>query len=408
MTTHARFAPSAAHRWVNCPPSLRLEERFPNRSSSYALEGAAAHEVCRLYLDGEDIDALQTVRVPDEDGTVDYVVTPDMRGHARAYAAVLAEHVGRVNGALLVERRVGFGSWIDVPDQYGTSDAIILGGRASNEIIVVDYKYGSGVAVHPKDNEQLMLYALGAMYEYEHLGDWQTITMIIVQPRAGDGTPKKYTVTADELRAFAEKAKRSAQQALAGEGDFHPSEDTCRFCRAKTVCPALQKEVDETVVDDFTGLIAGTPEAREMARDAGLLTAEKLGFYMDRVGMIEDWCKAVRAEVERMLVQGDPVPGWKLVRGRMGDRAWASTEDAEAALKKMRLKAADIFTRKLINPTAAERLLKKTNPAGWERLQSLITRAEGKLSVAPASDHRPAESAAVATDDFRQLIDQGT
>jgi hypothetical protein len=395
MAEHARLSPSGAHRWINCPPSLKLEEPFPNTSSKYALEGSGAHEVSRLCLIGEDVDPYTHVNVLENGETILYPVDDDMKRHAKAYRDVVLGHLTRVDGDLLVERRVNFGSWIDVPGQFGTADAVVLGSQASQELVVIDYKYGIGVPVSPEDNEQLMLYALGALYEYDALGDWETVTMVIHQPRSGDGEPKAHTITVAELLAFGVKARDAAALAVNGQGEYAPGEKTCRFCRAKLVCPANQKELDESVTDDFAALVAS---------EAGP-TPELLGRYMDRVGMIEDWCKAVRAETERRLVQGLSVPGWKLVRGRQGDRNWVSAEDAEAKLKALKVKAADAYVRKVINPTAAERLLKKSNPAAWEKLQPLITRAEGKLSVAPATDPRPAESASVATDDFRHLIE---
>ena len=51
---HALLSASSSKRWLNCPPSVRLEEGFPNESSPYAQEGTFAHELCeykvRKYL----------------------------------------------------------------------------------------------------------------------------------------------------------------------------------------------------------------------------------------------------------------------------------------------------------------------------------------------------------------------
>ena len=48
--THAVLSASAAKRWLNCPPSARLNEQFPNVSSEFAEEGTAAHELCEYKV----------------------------------------------------------------------------------------------------------------------------------------------------------------------------------------------------------------------------------------------------------------------------------------------------------------------------------------------------------------------
>ncbi len=49
-STHARFSPSAAHRRLNCPPSLTLEEQFQDEESAYAAEGTAGHALAEHYI----------------------------------------------------------------------------------------------------------------------------------------------------------------------------------------------------------------------------------------------------------------------------------------------------------------------------------------------------------------------
>ncbi|MNY33805.1 hypothetical protein D3C86_1681020 [compost metagenome] len=113
--------------------------------------------------------------------------------------------------------------------------------------------------------------------------------------------------------------------------------------------------------------------------------------------MIEGFAKAVRAEVERRLLAGKFTDArYKLVEGRQGARSWTSYEQAEAALKAMRLKVDQMYDFKLISPTTAEKVLKEANPRKWNKLQPLISRSDGKPSVAPASDKRPALSMAIA------------
>ena len=48
---HARLSASGAERWLECPPSVKLEEQFPDTSSEYAQEGTFMHELAEIYLE---------------------------------------------------------------------------------------------------------------------------------------------------------------------------------------------------------------------------------------------------------------------------------------------------------------------------------------------------------------------
>ena len=75
---HAVLSPSSAHRWMVCTPSARMEERFPDESSTYAEEGALAHEYAEKVLKTAKQGSLP-VRLLDKmepemrDAVIDYV-----------------------------------------------------------------------------------------------------------------------------------------------------------------------------------------------------------------------------------------------------------------------------------------------------------------------------------------------
>ena len=95
------------------------------------------------------------------------------------------------------------------------------------------------------------------------------------------------------------------------------------------------------------------------------------------------------------------------MEGRRGARQWANQEEAEQALKTMRLKLEQMYDLKLISPTTAEKLHKAGDigPRQWPRLQQLITQADGKPSVAPESDKRPAIVITATADEFDAVED---
>jgi hypothetical protein len=70
--------------------------------------------------------------------------------------------------------------------------------------------------------------------------------------------------------------------------------------------------------------------------------------------------------------------------------------------KSFRLPDDDVYNKVLISPTSAEKLLKDT-PKRWVKVDALITRGEGKPSVVPATDKRPALAITSLADDFRAL-----
>jgi hypothetical protein len=110
---------------------------------------------------------------------------------------------------------------------------------------------------------------------------------------------------------------------------------------------------------------------------------------MAAVELVEQWCKAIRGRVEKELLDGHQVAGFKLVQGKRGSRAWTNAEEVEVVMKSMRLKREEMYDLSLISPTTAEKLLKST-PKRWQRVAPFIKQSEGKPSVAPTSDKRPA------------------
>src|SRR5699024_3517860 len=47
---HALLSASGSARWLNCPPSARLEDEVEDKTSPAALEGTLAHELAELEL----------------------------------------------------------------------------------------------------------------------------------------------------------------------------------------------------------------------------------------------------------------------------------------------------------------------------------------------------------------------
>jgi hypothetical protein len=381
MAEHAKFfQASSAARWIACPGSVKMCDGLEDLGSAYAEEGTLAHDLAAHILTSFE---PHVGRWP-----------ADMVENVLLYTNAVRAGAGK-HEALMVEQRVDFSHVLEQPNCFGTADCIVLAG---DEIQIHDLKYGMGVKVDAEENPQLMLYALGALRDYDMIAEFKTARLFIHQVRLGHVS--EWRVSVEDLHRFGEKARHAAAYALGEQPVLNPGEKQCKFCRAKAHCPALAAHVEEVVGSKFDNL-----DAEEIEQGPERMGTNYLAHCMGAVSLVEDWCKGVRARVERELLAGNTIDGWKLVQGRKGARKWTSEKEAEETLKKMKLKVEAMYDFKVISPTTAEKLAKaKTiGPRQWPALQALITQSDGGLSVAPASDKRPAASLTASAEDFADL-----
>lgn len=437
---HSSYSASGFEATMLCPGKPVMEKGKPNNSNIYSATGTVAHMLLEFALrDGREPSAF-IGRVFPVDG-FDIEVDDDMVAAVDTALGNIREMAG--DAAILSEQRVNYSRYLQVPydEAWGTADVIVPRG---DELQVHDYKNGSGVVVDAERNPQMMLYALGALEAVnELLGPFKTVRLVIHQPNVKDA-PSEWACSVEDLEHWAlteagdaVDARKRAAEALGAPGMLpiewdkaylHPGEKQCKFCRAKATCSQLREVVTSAMFDTGTGLPASPEEFAEAnvaPVDEAVKTVDDaaawLAVSMDKADLIEGWVTAVRAETERRLLAAEDVPGYKLVQGKKGNRRWANAEEAEKALKAMRLKTEDMYTLKLIGPAGAEKIAPKYNSAGkivppkegaaapligprqWTTLKELITQPPGKPHVAPASDPRPALAITPVVDDFSDV-----
>jgi hypothetical protein len=413
MADHARFSPSAAHRWMTCPGSVALSRDIPNTSSEYAAEGTAAHTLASRALTYDKPAEFFAGETFEVEGWV-FTADEEMCEAVQIYLDEVNARVGK--GTLMFEQKIGFSNAIGVPDQFGTSDAIILSEDCKSAQIG-DLKYGMGVRVVAEENEQLMTYAVGVLETYAVVMDQvETVELFIVQPRLDH--IDSWTCTVERLTEHAKRLRLAAAAALEGcemmDADgvvptalFKPSEDACQFCPAKVDCKALREKVSNEIYGDFQAL--DDPTSLAVLGEPSLPRLDRLGAAYGVLDLIEGWCRSVRAEVERMVMAGMTVVGpdgtaMKVVEGKKGNRAWTDAEKARALLAGILPPEKYLKPQEIITPSVADKLLNKAKTLEqWKLFGDLISQAQGKPKVTLGSDPAPSYHADAGAHEFEVL-----
>lgn len=410
---HALLSASSSKQWLHCPPSVRLQENFPNESSVYAAEGTFAHEVCeykvRKYLH-------ERVKRPQSE---EYD-TEEIEQITDVYAEFVISIIEQMkeNGCeplAFVEERVDY-SHI-APSGFGTADMLIIGKDEQGRGIlhVCDFKTGAGVFVDADHNSQMMLYAIGALSAYGFLYDIEIVRMSIIQPRLDNIST--FECSRQELEDWGESIKPTALLAYEGKGEQHPG-DWCRFCRAKPVCKACADEALALCREDFLDLDAGafddTAEESDMTapyeadtqtavfKQPGLIPISELAEILPTLNRISSWIEAVFAFVSSEAINhGVPIPGYKVVEGR-SKRVFTDTKAVvDTAVQNG---YTDLYKQTLITLTEFEKMMgkKKFN----ELLGEYVAKPPGKLALVPESDPREPVDLTTPGQEFSALPDE--
>ena len=348
---------STAKRVIACPGSVALVDKMPpSPSSSYANEGTLLHDTIADVLDKGGTPEDHLGRVHAGITLTQDLIDDKLRPAFNALDEIDPE--GRMYYA--VESTVGFGDYL--PDVFGSTDLL---GRLGDRAVVLDWKFGSGVAVEVTENAQLMFYAAAAMRTEATLWAFEGVTeveLIIVQPPS----VKRWVTTVERIKAFEQELAGAVKVAMK-PGAPLAAGDHCKWCSAKPVCPVMTGAVDRLM---------------QVKLDA--IPADQIAHYLDQVPLVEEFIAGLQALAQQMLTEGKPVGSWKLVPKR-ATRQWADEAEAEAFLTRMGVEA--WAEPKAISPAVAEKALKKLK---IELPADLTVSVSSGSTLAPGNDPRPA------------------
>lgn len=390
---HSLLSPSGAKKWLSCAASLACEKDIPNTSGKAAVLGTSMHTIAEVHLNAY----IRGTALPLEREVGAYVldegkgqikalispmkgavlITADMIEQVRKYTDYCKAIIDVATYAKL-EMRVNLTEVLhpgyEGVETFGTADLVAVLEKANTDefiLNITDLKTGRH-RVEAKENKQLMLYALGVYRRLKRRYNITTVRLVIFQPYAGGAS--EWDISVEGLELFAKFAQKRALLALDAyfrgkknlkASDFKPSVDGCQWCRFSEQCSARTKTVNAVL-------------AEELEDDFALeLTPEQLVAEYEKLPLLRQHIDKVEKAMSAALHSGKKVPGYKLVEGRPGNRAWKDADKVAEAYGTMLNKVV------LMTPTEAVKVIPE------EELKDFITRKPGAPCVATADDKRP-------------------
>ena len=382
---HAKLSASGASRWATCPGSVQMEEGIPDRESIYAQEGTLAHEMSELklkhYLDPKGF-GKRKLNAAIKKLKENELYQAEMDSYTDTYVDFIKEKALSFssNPYIEIEKRVDFSRWVD--GGFGTCDCVLIHGST---LSIIDLKYGKGVPVSAEQNEQLILYALGAYDAFNLIYNLDKIELNIVQPRINNFTTWEISLT--ELLLWGDYFKVQAEKALGGNGELVPSAKACKFCKARDICTARAEN--------------NLSLESEIKLKPNEIPKDKLYEYISRGEDIAKWVADLKAYALDMCLKGEDVKGLKAVAGRTS-RSWTNQDEAINKLIEGGIDEAIIYDKVPLTLAKLEKALGKQQFTAL--VGDLVVTSEGKPTLVFENDKRPAITNTVnATSIFKPL-----
>ena len=402
MSTHANLSPSKRSRWGACPGSIREEAKYPDdRSGPAAIDGTHTHSLLNWCLSQPDQmigDPKSQIGYTMKDDDGEFIIQGDRASRVQfALDYIMRRKIEMEAIRVYSEERVNPVSVFHRNDLAGTCDVIIMG---ESSLEIIDYKDGMGI-VDAKDNAQMEQYLIGFLSPFIGSGSpvpWKTIRMTIIQPklreRGMDGI-SYHEIDVSEVPRIVGAIQQQAAATDDPNAPLVPGKH-CDYCKHKGACGSLSGQALKASGISFANLDVAQQAAD---KEPTSLTDAQIKEIIEAAPLIRQMLEGAEAEALRRFNIGHPIAGLKAVRGR-GSRGWSEDDEAMAEkLRKMGMPKDTIWKTSLITVAQAEKV-KWTKRDGSEdqlsprQLKTLqneyIKKSDGKLTVVPESDERPA------------------
>lgn len=401
MSTHEKLSPSGRHRFKHCPGSIREEAKWHDVSGAAAIDGTHTHTLLEVCVARGLVDPFNYIGEKFNDHEGQFIVDQGRAERAKVTVDYVKSVVDRYpEGAceVFAERKVDPAYLIGRSDMKGTVDITIV---APDMIEIIDHKDGMNDA-RESARLQLEQYAVGALAEYKiprgKPYPFRTVRMTVSQPKLA--MKKMNPIISWDLDVEYVVDTLVGELVIEGKAcddanaPLVAGEMQCKYCRNKTCSQRYKASMDALSIIPMLDI-----SQQSANKDPAQMSDKQLAEILEAEPLITTLLKSAKEEVEKRLKAGVSVPGFKLVKGR-GSRAWSlSEEDVAEKLKKMGIPKDCIYESKLVSPAKAEKIVWEKKDGTKAQLsakqiktlnQEYVTSLDGKPTVVPVSDDRPA------------------
>lgn len=385
---HSLLSPSASHRWMTCPASIRMSRNIPSKTSIYAVEGTAVHKLIENSIKG-----TKPAQSSLGKKILKVTITQQMIDNAEKFLEYFQSHRSE-NG--IAESEL----WVDLKFlgiaglDGGTADGVLV---SDTNITVMDYKNGSGVKVDSYMNTQLLCYAVGLINLFPNR---KTVTLVIIQPNVCD-EPIEWTVPVDEVLCWCKFVLiPKARACLDPASVCCPSESACKFCPCAGFCKAYYEKVNMCAQVEFSQEEEATlPAVESLSTEQ----KEKIVYYAD---LMRNFLLAVEGNVKDDMLRGShDYPLLKLVRKNTRRKLKEDALDDVTSPLWDVLSEDEVYTRKPRALSDLEKAIKKASDKETAKkvLDAITEKPEGEIIVVSFEDKRKAVEP--VTSEFNQIGD---
>ena len=288
---HHDFSPSRLNQFALCPGAYLMQQGIPEEPKSPdADEGTMLHAAVAAH----NLEGLN----PEQTAAVQFCLD---------YLDKIVKEKGESIHAIYYEERLTVYDRDVYEEHIANPDDILTEGIADVVVVysdktadVIDWKFGRGEVPDVKENYQTAAYSLGVYQRF----DCSEVTAHIVQPRllkTERYTFRMFGMLQRAVFRVIDAAKNAADAGLL----LRASENACKYCKAKALCPAFAAKFSGLAVVRTDGHVPISPD--------------QLLDYWEKAQIVERFVAEIKARVTAYIEENGNLGDWYLME-RSGKR----------------------------------------------------------------------------------------